>query len=111
MAHKFMRSLFAQVSQTALCNRLHHGEKRLAKWFLMCHDRIEGDVLHITQEFAAVMLGSNRTTVTIAAGRLQDEGFIRYTRGKITIIDRKGLEEFSCECYHKIAAEYARLTK
>jgi CRP-like cAMP-binding protein len=109
IAHKFMRSILAQVSQTALCNRLHKNEKRLAKRLLMCHDRFDGDVLPITQEFAAVMLGANRTTVTVAAGNLQDEGFIRYARGKVTIVDRAGLEDYSCECYQKITAEYARL--
>ena len=110
IAHKFMRSILVQVSQTALCNRLHKNEKRLAKWLLMCHDRVEGDVIPITQEFVAIMLGANRWTVTNSAGHLQGEGLIDYTRGKITIIDRPGLEAFSCECYQKITSQYARLT-
>jgi CRP-like cAMP-binding protein len=109
VALKLTRALLAQISQTALCNRLHKAEQRLAKWLLMCHDRNGSDTMRITQEFAAIMLGANRTSVTIAAGHLQVMGFIRYTRGKISMTDRTGLEEFACECYGKITAEYARL--
>jgi len=104
-ALSFTRGMMAQMGQTALCNRLHTAEQRLSKWLLMCHDRASDDVLGITQEFAAIMLGSNRTSVTIAAGNLQDKGFIEYSRGRIKMINRKGLEKFSCECYERIRAE------
>jgi len=104
-ALSFTRGMMAQMGQTALCNRLHTAEQRLAKWLLMCHDRNLGDVMAITQEFAAIMLGSNRTSVTIAAGNLQDKGFIEYSRGRIKMLDRKGLEKFSCECYERIRTE------
>lgn len=104
----FTRSMLAQTSQTALCNRIHIAERRLAKWLLMCRDRSNTDVLHITQEFAATMLGTNRVTLTQAAGQLQDRSLIQYKRGFITIIDRKGLEAAACECYAKIKEEYGR---
>ncbi|MFL6373494.1 MAG: Crp/Fnr family transcriptional regulator [Pyrinomonadaceae bacterium] len=104
----FTRAMLAQTSQTALCNRLHVADQRLAKWLLMCHDRTTGDTMNITQEFAALMLGTNRVTLTQAAGQLQDDGFIEYRRGVVTITDRKGLEAYSCECYSRIRDEYAR---
>lgn len=102
--HKFM----VQISQTALCNRLHTVEERLSRWLLMCHDRVEGDKINLTQEFLAVMLGVTRTSVTLSAIALQDMGFIKYSRGTITIVDRRGLEKFSCECYRIVKAEYDR---
>ena len=105
---QFARKLFVQISQTALCNRLHTTEKRLSRWLLMCHDRHETNVLNITQEFLAVMLGTTRTSVSITANELQDEGFISYSRGVITIVDRKGLEEFACPCYSAIRQAYSK---
>ena len=109
-ALRFTRALMSQFSQTALCNRIHTAEKRLAKWLLSCHDRAPGDVMYLTQEFIATMLGANRTSVTVAAGELQDAGYIDYRRGKITMLDRDGLESYSCECYARIRKEYASLT-
>ena len=103
---KFVRKLIVQMSQTALCNRLHSTEMRLSRWLLMCHDRSNSDVMQLTQEFIALMLGANRTTVTMTAIALQNAGFISYKRGTITIIDRKGLEEFTCPCYSTIRAAY-----
>lgn len=88
-----------QVSQTADCNRLHLIEQRLARWLLLSHDRAASDTLMLTQEFLAVMLGGNRPSVTVAATNLQAAGFISYKRGKITILDREGLDDFTCECY------------
>ena|SRR5436190_5778390 len=105
---QFARKLFVQISQTALCNRLHTTEKRLSRWLLMCHDRHDTNVLNITQEFLAVMLGTTRTSVSITANELQDEGFISYSRGVITIVDRKGLEEFACPCYTVIRQAYSK---
>jgi CRP-like cAMP-binding protein len=91
-----------QVAQLAACNRLHEIEQRLARWMLMCHDRIESDLLPMTHEFFAQMLGAGRPSVTLAAGALQKAGIIRYTRGKVTILNRQALENAACECYRVI---------
>jgi CRP-like cAMP-binding protein len=91
-----------QVAQLAACNRLHEIEQRLARWMLMCHDRIESDLLPMTHEFFAQMLGAGRPSVTLAAGALQKAGIIRYTRGKVTILNRPALEDAACECYRVI---------
>ncbi len=104
---KFVRKLIVQISQTALCNRLHTTELRLSRWLLMCHDRSQSNVMNLTQEFIAVMLGANRSTVTMTAIELQNAGLISYSRGIITMIDRPGLEAFTCPCYATIAAAYA----
>jgi CRP-like cAMP-binding protein len=96
---RYTQALITQISQTAVCNRLHAVEQRLCRWLLMCRDRVERDELEMTQEFISNMLGGRRETVTVAAGRLQDAGVIRYSRGHITIVDRKGLEALVCECY------------
>jgi CRP-like cAMP-binding protein len=101
--------LLKQVSQTAACNRNHKLGERLARWLLLCQDRIEDDVLRLTQEFLAQMLGTRRSRVSEAAIILQNAGLIRYSRGIITILDRDGLEEFVCECYEIVRAESERL--
>jgi CRP-like cAMP-binding protein len=88
-----------QVSQIAACNRLHEIEQRLARWLLMTQDRVRTDVLPLTHDFLAQMLGVNRSTVTICAGMLQEAGLIEYRRGKVHVLDRGRLEEASCECY------------
>ena len=88
-----------QVSQTAACNASHTTEERLSRWLLMCHDRVDSSELNLTQEFLAEMLGTRRGTVNVAAITLQSAGLIQYRRGHITILDRPGLEAFSCECY------------
>jgi CRP-like cAMP-binding protein len=100
---RYTQSLITQISQTAVCNRLHAVEQRLSRWLLMCRDRVDRDELQMTQEFISNMLGGRRETVTVAAGRLQDAGLIRYSRGHITIVDRRGLEEAACECYPAVA--------
>jgi CRP-like cAMP-binding protein len=87
------------LSQLVACNRLHGVEERLARWLLMLQDRMQEDVLLITQEFLAQMLGSRRTTVTMAAGALQRIGLIEYQRGRVRILDRERLESAACECY------------
>jgi CRP-like cAMP-binding protein len=107
----YIHALMMQISQTALCNRLHSIEQRLSRWLLMCHDRSTSDTLTLTQDFLAVMLGVNRPTVTMTAILLQDGGFIKYSRGKITILDREGLEDFACDCYQVVKPEYDRLEK
>jgi len=103
-----LHSYIAQISQTALCNRLHSTEERLARWLLMCRDRSEGDNLKLTQEFLSIMLGAQRATVTIAAINLQAAGYIKYSRGKVKIVDREGLEDFVCDCYQIVADEIKR---
>jgi CRP-like cAMP-binding protein len=87
------------LCQLAACNRLHEAEERLARWFLMVRDRMESDTFYLTQDFLATMLGSRRTTVTAAAGELQRKGFIRYSRGRIFVVDPGALETEACECY------------
>jgi CRP-like cAMP-binding protein len=96
---QYARRLMRQISQTAACNASHTAEERLARWFLMCLDRVGGNELNLTQEFMAEMLGTRRATVSLAAMVLQNDGLIQYNRGKIKIIDRPGLEAFTCECY------------
>ena len=87
------------LGQLAACNRLHEAEQRLARWLLMVGDRMESPNFFITQEFLATMLGSRRTTVTLAAGQLQRKGLIKYSRGRIQILNASGLESAACECY------------
>lgn len=99
---KFTHSLLTQVSQTAVCNTLHRLDERLAKWLLMCRDRSPGDELRLTQEFLALMVGTTRSSVTIAAITLQDLGYIKYSRGVIRVIDRPALIDFACDCYRVV---------
>jgi CRP-like cAMP-binding protein len=102
MLNRFAHIQGMQVAQLAACNRLHEIEQRLARWMLMCQDRVDSSLLPMTHEFFAQMLGAGRPSVTLAAGVLQRAGVIRYSRGKVTILDRKGLEEAACECYRVI---------
>ena len=88
-----------QVAQTAACNRLHDIEQRLARWLLMTQDRVDSGSLPITHDFLATMLGTDRTTVSLAAGVLQRKELIKYTRGAVEIVNRKKLEDSACECY------------
>jgi len=106
---RYTQALITQISQTAVCNRLHSVEKRLCRWLLLCHDRIDGSEIRMTQEYIANMLGGRRESVTVAAGHLQDMGLIHYSRGHITIVDRKGLEKMVCECYQIVEDEHDRL--
>jgi len=103
LLYRYVLALFDQTAQHAACNRMHALEERCARWLLMTHDRVDGDVLPLKQQFLAEMLGVHRPAVTIAAGALQKAGIIRYTRGKVTVLDRPALEEASCECYDIIA--------
>lgn len=105
---RFTNLMMIQISQTALCNRLHSVEERLARWLLMCFDRAEGDTLQLTQEFLSYMLGVNRVTITTSAIFLQSAGYINYSRGQITIIDHERLENFSCVCYQTVKKQYDR---
>ncbi len=106
---RYIQALYALVSQNAACNRLHHLDGRLARWLLLVYDRVESNELPLTQEFISQMLGVRRAGVTVAANTLQQAGLIRYTRGRITILNREELQAASCECYEFINGEYARL--
>lgn len=99
LLYLYAQALFDQVAQTAACNRLHSIEARCARWFMMTHDRVGGDVLELKQKVIAEMLGVHRPAVTLAAGALQRAGFIRYVRGRVTVLDRAGLEAAACGCY------------
>ena len=109
LIQRYIQALFGQISQAAACNRLHSNEERLSRWLLMSHDRVGMDAFPITHEFLGQMLGSRRATVTLSAGLLQAAGLIRYHRGRVTIVDRDGLEGVSCECYAIIKAALDRV--
>ena len=109
MMLRYTQALLTQMSQTAVCNRLHGIEQQLCRWLLLSHDRIDSDELVMTQELIANMLGVRREGVTAAAGRLQEQGLISYVRGRIQILDRAGLEAAVCECYKVVKDEYDRL--
>ena len=106
LIYDFMYLQTVQMSQSVLCNRLHPVEARLARWLLASADRSESEMLMLTQEFLAQMLGSRRSTVTVAAGVLQRQGMIDYKRGKIHIADREKLEGACCECYQIVKSAY-----
>ena len=105
----YAHAFFNQVAQSAACNQFHSIEQRCCRWMLMTHDRMQSDEFLLTQEFLAMMLGVQRTGVTAAAGALQGAGLIRYKRGNVTIIDRRGLIRRSCECYGVSKKEFDRL--
>ncbi len=106
---RYTQAFIIQIAQSAACNRSHPIAGRLARWLLMSHDRAMSDELLLTQEFISVMLGTRRPGITEAAGRLQINGAIKYSRGHITILDRKKLESTSCECYQIVKNEFDRL--
>jgi CRP-like cAMP-binding protein len=109
MLLRYTWALITQISQTAVCNRLHSVEQRLCRWILLMQDRTNSDELWLTQEFISSMLGDRRESITIAAGRLQTAGVIHYVRGHIQVLDRKGLEAHACECYRTVKAELDRM--
>jgi CRP-like cAMP-binding protein len=104
LLHQYTHGLMMQISRTAVCNRIHTIEERLARWLLMVRDRMKAEEFKLTHEFLADMLGVRRAGVSLAAGTLQEAGLIRYARGRINIINSEGLESVSCECY-KIGRE------
>lgn len=106
---RYTQALITQISQTAVCNRLHSVEQQLCRWLLLSHDRVQADELIMTQELIADMLGVRREGVTVAAGHLQDIGAISYVRGRIQILNRRKLEETVCECYRVVKDEFDRL--
>ncbi len=106
---RYTHCFHVQVAQTAACNAHHELGQRLARWLLAAHDRSGVPELSLTQDLIAVMLGVRRSTVSVAAGTLQKAGVIRYQHGRITIIDRVGLENAACECYEAVVGEYRSL--
>jgi CRP-like cAMP-binding protein len=106
---RYTQALITQISQTAVCNRLHSVEQRLCRWLLMTHDLAQTDELQMTHEFISNMLGVRREGVTVAAQRLQEKGMISYVRGHIQILDRPKLLSHVCECYEVVKSEHARL--
>jgi CRP-like cAMP-binding protein len=102
LALRSNQAAFLQTAQTAGCNARHTVEQRLARWLLLCADRMESPTLHLPHEHIASMLGCNRSTVTVAAGDLQRAGLIKYSRSKMFILDRAGLELRACECYRTL---------
>ncbi len=106
---RYAHALFNQVAQSAACNHFHTLEQRCCRWMVMTHDRMQSDEFLLTQEFLAMMLGVQRTGVSAAAGGLQRAGLIRYSRGIVTILDRRGLCARACECYGLSKREFDRL--
>jgi CRP-like cAMP-binding protein len=106
---RYTQALITQMSQTALCNRHHSIDQQLCRWLLLSLDRLHGNQLQMTQELIANMLGVRREGVTEAAGKLQRQGVIEYSRGHITVLDRPRLERLSCECYRVVKTETDRL--
>ena len=105
---QYTHTLFTQVAQTAACNRLHSIEQRLARWLLLTQDRVGHDEFVLTQDFLSRMLGVRRAGVSVAASTLKQAGLIDYKRGIIFVLDRPGLENYSCECYRIVKDEYDR---
>jgi CRP-like cAMP-binding protein len=106
---RYIQTVLTQVGQSSACNRMHSVEVRCARWLLMTQDRVGRDEFSLTHQFLAQMLGVRRATVTVTAGALQKAGFIEYSRGIISILDRKGLENAACECYNIIRHELDRV--
>lgn len=106
---RYTQAFIAQISQTTACNSLHQLEQRFARWLLESQTRIESDQINLTQEFIANMIGVRRAGVTQAAQKLQDQGLIKYSRGKIKILNQQGLEATACECFQLVNTEYNRL--
>ena len=109
LALRYTQALITQMAQTAVCNRHHSLDQQLCRWLLLSLDRLPSSDLVMTQELIANMLGVRREGVTEAAGNLQRAGLIRYQRGRISVLDRAGLEQRTCECYAVVKKEYARL--
>jgi CRP-like cAMP-binding protein len=103
------QALFHQLAQAAACNHRHSVQQRMCRWLLLTHDRVGVNDLPVTQELLAQMLGVRRPTLTAVAGALQNRGLISYYRGRMTVLDRKGLEASSCECYRAVRKEIDRL--
>jgi CRP-like cAMP-binding protein len=108
---RYLHALLMQLAQSAVCSRFHSVEQRLARWLLASRDRVQSDTFPYTQEFLSHMLGTDRSTVALAAGVLKRAGLINYTRGMITMVNPKELEEVACECYQILRQEFQQLAK
>ncbi len=106
---RYVQSYVNMLGQLAACNRLHHVYERCARWLLMTYDRVDSTKIRLTHEYLAMMLGTQRSGVTIAAATLQHAGFIKYAHGVITMLDRTGLEDATCECYEVARAQFGGL--
>jgi CRP-like cAMP-binding protein len=106
---RYTQALITQMTQTAVCNRHHSIEQQLCRWLLLCLDRLPTNRVIMTQELMASMLGVRREGITEAAGKLQKQGAIEYSRGQITVLDRPKLERLCCECYAVVRRETDRL--
>ena len=106
---RYTQALISQMAQTAVCNRHHALDQQLCRWMLLTLDRLDSNEVVMTQELLSTILGVRRAGISEAAGRLQHDGLIRYERGRITVLDRAGLQARSCECYAVVKAEYDRL--
>lgn len=109
LLQRYTQALFNQIAQSAACNRAHSIEERFCRWLLMTRDRVDSDTFPLTQEFLAHMLGVRRASVNTVASIIQKAGLIQYSRGKMKILDRVGLEASACECYGIVKAEFDRL--
>jgi CRP-like cAMP-binding protein len=106
---RYTLALINLISQSVACNARHSVEQRACRWLLMCQDRVQSNQFYLTQEFLSQMLGVRRASVSVVAAILQRAGLIRYSRGKITVLDSPGLEAASCECYQIVKQEFDRL--
>jgi CRP-like cAMP-binding protein len=106
---RYTQALLRHSEQLTACNSRHPIEQRLCRWLLITHDRVQADQFEVTQEFLSQMLGVHRQSVTVAASNLQKAGLIRYSRGKLAVLDRRGLEATSCGCYQAVTREFERL--
>ncbi len=109
ICQRYQQAYLSLVSQSVACNRLHNLEQRLARWVLMSADRVGQPEFQLTQYYLATMLGVQRPSVSLAAQALQQRGLIRYSRGQMQVLDRPGLEQASCECYHLVRERYRSL--
>lgn len=107
--NRYTQAMIVQLAQNVACNRVHTTAERAARWLLMTQDRVGADRFPMTQEFLAQMLGVRRPTVSLTAGALQEQGLIRFTRGVVGVLDRKGLEDAACDCYGLLRREFDRL--
>jgi CRP-like cAMP-binding protein len=105
---RYVNTLLIQLAQSSACNRFHSVEERLCRWLLICHDRVQTDTIPLTQEFISHMLGAPRSSITVVASALQDKRAIRYSRGKITVVDRQQLKAGACECYDLVRKEFTQ---
>jgi CRP-like cAMP-binding protein len=108
LLQRYTHSMLTQITQSAVCNQFHSVEARLARWLLMTHDRMQADEFQLTQEFLSNMLAVRRECVNKAAGKMQKRKLISYSRGQLTVLDRKGLEAASCGCYEIIKKQSRR---